>query len=101
MDLSGFKLSDSAVKKLESDPEVLAAVEKFTDEHIVPEMRRRAPKDTGASAESIHSEPDPEEPGFRVSWDKDHFWLSFHELGSAHQPARPFMRPVADEFNRR
>jgi HK97 gp10 family phage protein len=101
MDLKNITFDTAAIKALESNPEVLAAVGEFTDAHIVPEMRRRAPKDTGAGAESIHSEPDPDVPGFRVSWDRDHFYMLFHELGTQHQPARPFARPTADMFNRR
>lgn len=63
-------------------------------------MAARAPKDTGAGAASIHAEPAPDGTGWRVSWDRAHFYLSFPELGTEHQPARPFARPVADEINR-
>lgn len=34
--------------------------------------------------------------GARI-WTRDAFWALFYELGTAHQPARPFMRPGFDE----
>lgn len=90
----------AALADLAHDPGVLADVERIA-EAAATQMRRRAPKDTGEGADSIHVEPDEEEPGFRIGWDPDHFYLSFHEFGTEHQPARPFMRPVADEFTSR
>lgn len=93
-------INSAALKALDKDPGVLRAVQEFTDREIVPEMRARAPKDSGEGARSIRSEADPDGDGFRVSFDKDHFYLAFHELGTVHQHARPFMRPTADRFNR-
>jgi HK97 gp10 family phage protein len=29
-------------------------------------------------------------------WTRDAFWAVFYEFGTAHQPARPFMRPAFD-----
>lgn len=93
-------LDQAAIDALASDPEVLAGVGEVAD-RVAERMAARAPKDTGGGAESIHAEPDPDEPGFRVGWDQDHFYLGFHELGTEHQPARPFARPAADEFGAR
>jgi HK97 gp10 family phage protein len=93
-------VDQSALGSLDSDPGILAAVEQVA-EAAAELMRKRAPKDTGEGAESIHVEPDDDEPGFRIGWDPDHFYMLFPEFGTEHQPARPFMRPTADEFNSR
>lgn len=87
------------VKALGRDPNVLAGLGGIADA-AAEEMAGRAPRRTGAGAHSIRAQADPGLPGFRVSWDRDHFYMSFHELGTNHQPARPFARPVADEINR-
>ena len=64
---------------------------------VVDDAQDRAPKDTGFGASTIHHEPVGDEPStFRVGWSPDAFYLRFHELGSEHQPARPFLRPAAD-----
>lgn len=57
-----------------------------------------APKDTGALAASIHAVVSRDSDGYRVdvSWDKDHFYGLFVELGTSSQPARPFLRPALD-----
>lgn len=94
-------IDKAAMDALASDPRILAAIDDQVNPEIVARMRHRAPKDTGGGAESIHAEPDPDEPGFRIGWDEDHFYMSFHEFGTQHQPAQPFARPTADEFNRR
>ena len=99
--MARVEIDEAAVRALESDPRILAAIDAEINPAVVARMRQRAPKATGAGAESIHSEPDPDEPGFRISWDKDHFYMAFHELGTEHQPATPFARPTADEFNSR
>lgn len=93
------RVNSSAVRALASDPDVLDAVDQQVATPLAERMAQNAPKDGGEGAASIHSEPDPDEPGFRVGWDRDHFYLGFHELGTEHQSARPFARPTADEFN--
>ena len=70
-------------------------------DEIIAEMRRLAPKDTGEGAESIHAELDGSGEFYRISWDRAHFYMYFTEVGTEIQPARPFMRPVADRYNNR
>lgn len=36
-------------------------------------------------------------PEARVSWDKEHFYMWFHEHGTSKMPARPFLRPALEE----
>lgn len=33
---------------------------------------------------------------WHVGWDDEHWYYQFHEFGSSHEPARPFLRPAAD-----
>jgi HK97 gp10 family phage protein len=94
-----IKVDYRGIAALKDDPDILGAVEDFTDSVVVPRVKERAPKASGAGAASIHSEPDPNGGGTLVSWDQDHFYMGFAELGTEHQPATPFMRPVADELN--
>jgi HK97 gp10 family phage protein len=93
-------VDQAAIDALAKNPGVLAGVEEVA-EAAADLMRKRAPKDSGEGAASIHVEPDDDEPGFRIGWDPDHFYMLFPEFGTEQQPARPFMRPTADEFNRR
>lgn len=58
---------------------------------------RLAPKETGGGAKSIRAEVIRAEDGdeeVRVSWDRDHFYMYFAEVGTQHQSARPFLRPA-------
>ena len=88
--------------RLASDLQAQLARIRQLDEHdravaerIAQAAAIAAPKDTGAGAASIHAEPDPDEPGaYRVSWDQEHFYMAYQELGTEHQPARPFLRPA-------
>lgn len=68
---------------------------------IVAEMRRLAPRNSGEGADSIDWEIDESGEFFRIAWGKDHFYMYFHEVGTVHLAARPFMRPVADQYNSR
>lgn len=61
-----------------------------------------APKRTGAGARSIRAEYAAAVDGgreVRVSWDRDHFYMSFAEFGTEHQRATPFLRPAAAKHN--
>jgi HK97 gp10 family phage protein len=62
-----------------------------------------APRDSGEGAASIHPELFIVQgaPQVRVSWDRDHFYMGFQELGTVNQPARPFLRPAAYEVARK
>lgn len=67
-------------------------------ERIAKRAAVLAPKRTGQGAASIHAELALEAwvgVHARVSWTRNHFYLRFHELGTSHQPAKPFLRPAA------
>lgn len=57
-----------------------------------------APKVSGDGAASIHAEVDRDDESVYadVSWDPDHFYMGFHELGTEHESAKPFLRPALD-----
>lgn len=53
-----------------------------------------APRDTGALAASIHAEQQ-DDGTWRVSWDQQHSYGVYQELGTEHHPPHPFLRPAA------
>lgn len=67
---------------------------------VVDAARAAAPKRTGAGAASIHAEvaSTAGKAEIDVSWDRDHFYLKFHELGTRRMPARPFLVPALDRY---
>lgn len=58
-----------------------------------------APKLTGALAASIHAE-EQSDGTWRVSWDVDHRYGLFQELGTETNPPQPFLRPAAKRFEK-
>lgn len=67
---------------------------------IVDGARRRAAKDTGKGAESIHATV-TERSRFSVTQSigpsKNAFYMRFVEFGTVKTAARPFLRPALDE----
>lgn len=61
----------------------------------VGEAQAAAPRRTGAGAESIHAEAVLEDGKWEalVSWDRRHFYMYFHEVGTRQLSARPFLVP--------
>ncbi|MEU2699582.1 hypothetical protein [Micromonospora aurantiaca (nom. illeg.)] len=57
-----------------------------------------APKATGEGAASIRREPvmDLATWTVRISWDRPHYYLYFHDRGTVHLPERPFMEPALE-----
>lgn len=67
---------------------------------VALDARAHAVRATGAGAESIQPWPgrDATGPYADVSWDRDHFYMGFHEFGTAHLPARPAVGPALDRY---
>lgn len=85
-------------RELERMPAIDAATKRAADA-VVEDAQARAPRGAppDPGAESIHHEKVEEyPPTYRASWDPEHFYMGFNELGTEHQPARPFLRPAAD-----
>ncbi|MEV0805731.1 hypothetical protein [Micromonospora sp. NPDC050200] len=59
-----------------------------------------APHRTGEGAASIDAWPGvgPGGPHTDVSWDQDHFYMSFHDGGTKDLPARHFMQAALDRY---
>lgn len=62
---------------------------------VAASARRRAPRDTGAGAASIHAEKSG--GSYFVSWDQAHAYMEYVELGTRTRRARPFLRPAGIE----
>jgi HK97 gp10 family phage protein len=66
---------------------------------IANDAARMAPKDTTLGAKSIRAElVKGDDPEVRISWDRDHFYMSFQEFGTEDRPAQPFLRPAANRY---
>ena len=64
---------------------------------VANEARQRANKKTGDGAASIRHRivrGDRGLPEAHVSWDSDHYYMRFLELGTSRQAAQPFLRPA-------
>lgn len=98
------RIRPEVIAALSQVPEVARQVRRTAAE-VRDEARRRAPKDSGAGAKSIrverHYDRSTRKVTYRVAWDREHFYMAFHELGTEKISARPFLRPAADEINRR
>lgn len=94
--MARLRLNQRAIRAVAAQPVVQARVRQVAD-GVADAAERKAPRATGAGAGSICAERQPDGT-YRVSWDTDHFYLSFHEFGTATLPARPFLRPAADEY---
>lgn len=89
-----ISFNERALRQLMATEEVQAYVKAAAD-LVAANARRRAPKDTGAGAASIHAEKDGN--GQRVSWDEAHSYMEYVELGTRTRRARPFLRPAGVE----
>jgi HK97 gp10 family phage protein len=93
-------LDQAALDALARDPDVLRMVGQVAED-VASRMRATAPRRTGRGADSIHSEPAPDPgEGFRVSWDKDTFYMGFQNDGTPHLRARHFAEDAARSVGR-
>lgn len=69
-------------------------------EGVAMDARAHAVRRTGRGAASIQPWPgrDARGPYTDVSWDQDHFYMSFHESGTSIHPARPALGPALDRY---
>ena len=67
---------------------------------IITRAKAIAPRRTGEGAASIHGEPVLDGPDWtvRVGWDRDHFYLYFHDRGTEKLAARPILEPALEGF---
>lgn len=98
--MDGFRLQldADAIADLGFSDEVADLAQDVGDQ-VAERAAELAPKRTGAGAASIHAELGEDEDGAYadVSWDRDHFYMGFKELGTEHEPAQPFLRPALEQ----
>lgn len=106
----GVQYNRSELKRIryfKKEPTIIRWLENV-GEQIAVGARALAPRETGQGAASIDweltREPDGE-MGVRVSWDRDHYYMWFHEAGTRGRQRngrgvspRPFLRPAAAKF---
>jgi HK97 gp10 family phage protein len=89
------------VRELLADP----ATERYlldVGRQVANVARVQAPKRSGAGAASIHAESFRAADGWevRVSWDQEHYYMRFPDLGTRHLPARHFLENALDQYAR-
>ena len=101
-EVRGFQELERALKRA-SDAVAREALVEATaagTKVIIDGAQRRAPKDTGKGAESIHASV-TERSRFGVTQtigpSKNAFYMRFVEFGTVKMTARPFLRPALDE----
>lgn len=69
---------------------------------VIPPARAGAPKDTGAGAASIFVDAvlATDQWEARVSWERTRYYMYFHEIGTVHMSARPFLVPALESAAR-
>ena len=94
--MTTVRLDQRAIEEWASNEEAEALLDRV-GELIANDARDAAPKRTGAMADSITHEIVRDSGGLsvRVSWDSEHFYGIFAELGTSKETARPFLRPAA------
>jgi HK97 gp10 family phage protein len=101
--LLGYRPSGNVASAVSRVPEVRQQVRRVAVQ-VRDEARRQAPKRTGAGARSIRAlvrtMPDGSQE-YRVTWDRDHFYMRFSEFGTKNKRARPFLTPAAERFGGR
>lgn len=103
MRLSPLGIVSAALAKIVQARQVDDAL-KTAAEAIRKEAARRVPKDSGNLAKNIDVEKVrvAGSPEYHVGWTKrDGFYGPLVELGTEDTPARPHLRPAADQFNNR
>lgn len=90
-------LHHNEIEALRRDPDLRAGLLQVSWP-IAVDAARRAPKLSGAGAANIRPEAvlDGDEITAHISWDRDHFYMSFHETGTTSLPARPFLVPALE-----
>lgn len=93
------EFNPAAIQALAGSNDVGRVVEE-TGEQVAARARdnarRRLTDRGGGGIESIQSRMVRDERGefARVGWDAEHWYMGLHEVGSEHEPPRPFLRPA-------
>jgi len=65
---------------------------------IVREAQAHAPRLTGAGGDSIRADKDRDAEGttVHITWEREFYYMYFHERGTRLLPARPFLVPTLE-----
>jgi HK97 gp10 family phage protein len=90
-------LDDGAIADLISDSDAVELMQEVGNV-VAENAAEDAPKLSGAGAASIFAQTgvDDQSAYADISWDQDHYYMGFRELGTEHEGARPFLRPALD-----
>lgn len=93
--MTDVRLDPVAISAWASGTDARRALERL-GEAVAEDARQAAPRDTGAMADSIDYEVGTDSDGayVRVSWDADHWYGLFSEIGTSARAPRPFLRPA-------
>jgi len=94
-------LHQTEIDALLRSPEMARALLEVA-QPVVRDARVGAPKRTGAGAASIHAEDflDGNVQTARISWDRNHFYMYFHNQGTRVLPARTFLEDALEAHTR-
>lgn len=94
-----LRLDSAEIGLLDEDPDVQRLLLEI-GWGIAGDAAARARKRTGEGAASIQPWPgrSPAGPHVDVSWDQDHFYMSFHEFGTVEISRRPALGPALDRY---
>jgi hypothetical protein len=90
------KVHRGNIKQLVHHPKVQDGAER-TANAVASVARDLAPKDQGGGAASIHGERQADGT-WRVTWDKQHYYMQFPALGTVYQSPQPFLQGAASRF---
>lgn len=96
LDKVRVEIDETGMRALQQSPAVREAVLDTAQARVVRPARARAPKRTGFGASTIHAEValDGGDWEARASWSPEAFYLKFHQLGTQHMAADPFLVPT-------
>lgn len=90
------EFDERGMVELARSPDIRNALLDIADSRVARPARARAPKRTGFGASTIHAEASLAGSEWEIdtSWSPDAFYLKFHELGTQHMRADPFLVPT-------
>ena len=93
--VTSVRYHDAAEREITRSPEFRDRMQEIGDV-IADDAAEHAPRRTGAGAASIEAVTELGPAGWevRISWQKPNYYLKFHESGTVHMPARPFLVPA-------
>jgi HK97 gp10 family phage protein len=96
LDKVRVEIDEAGMAALARSAEIREAVLDTAEARVVRPAQARAPKRTGFGASTIHAEMALDDGDWeaRVSWSPQAFYLKFHQLGTQHMDADPFLAPT-------